>query len=138
MVADASDRLEGAAIRSAAMAEPAQIRATIDRYIEAFNAGDRAGWLACFAEDAVSEDPVGSDPITGHEAIGAFWDGVHTSFEGVKVTPVLGPIVCGNEVVLGMHAGGSMGGNEVVLDIVDVFHLNDDAKITSLRAFWTM
>jgi steroid Delta-isomerase len=120
------------------MAEPAQIRATIDRYIEAFNAGDRAGWLACFAEDAVSEDPVGSDPITGHEAIGAFWDGVHTSFEGVKVTPVLGPIVCGNEVVLGMHAGGSMGGNEVVLDIVDVFHLNDDAKITSLRAFWTM
>ena len=31
-----------------------------------------------------------------------------------------------------------MGGNEVVLDIVDVFHLNDDAKITSLRAFWTM
>ena len=138
IVADAPDHLEGPAIRSAVMPEPADLRAAVDRYIEAWNAEDRAAWLACFAEDAVSEDPVGSDPITGHEAIGGFWDGIHSMFDGSKLNPVLGPIVCGNEATLAMQATGSSGGNEVVIDIVDVFHMNDDGKITSLRAFWTM
>jgi steroid delta-isomerase len=120
------------------MPEPAACRAAIDRYVDAWNAEDRASWLACFAEDATAEDPVGSEPITGHGAIGAFWDGIHSMFDGSKLSPVLGPIVCGSEVVLAMQATGSAGGNEVVIDIVDHFRLNDDAKVSSLRAFWTM
>lgn len=120
------------------MPDLAASRATIDRYLDAWNWEDRAAWLACFAEDATSEDPVGSDPLQGREAIGGFWDGIHSMFDGAKLTPVLGPIVCGSEVVLAMQATGSAGGNEVVIDIVDHFRLNDAAEITSLRAFWTM
>ena len=127
-----------ARLRSAAMPAPADLRAAVDRYIDAWNAEDRAAWLACFADDAVSEDPVGSDPIKGHEAIGAFWDGIHSMFEGAKLNPVLGPIVCGNEVMLAMQATGSAGGNEVQIDIVDHFRVGDDGTISSLRAFWTM
>jgi steroid delta-isomerase len=120
------------------MPQPADLRATVDRYLEAFNAGDRDAWVGCFAEDAVSEDPVGSEPMKGHEAIGAFWDGVHTMFEAPKLSPVFGPIVCGNEVVLAMQATASASGNDVVIDIIDHFRFGDDGRITSLRAFWTM
>jgi steroid Delta-isomerase len=120
------------------MPEPADFRATVERYIDAWNSEDREAWLGCFAEGAVSEDPVGSDPMIGHEAIGAFWDGIHSMFDGSKLNSVLGPIVCGDEVVLAMQATGSAGANEVCIDIVDLFRLDDDAKINSLRAFWTM
>jgi steroid Delta-isomerase len=44
---------------------------------------DRAGWLACFADDAILRDPVGGSPVdpdakglVGKEALGRFWDAV--------------------------------------------------------------
>ena len=53
-----------------------QINATIDRYVAAFSAGDKDGYLAVFAPGATVEDPVGSEVCTGAEAIAGFWDGV--------------------------------------------------------------
>ena len=42
---------------------------------------DRAGWLSCFADDAVLRDPVGGSPLdpdgsglVGRDALGKFWD----------------------------------------------------------------
>src|SRR4051812_34011531 len=58
-------------------------RAASQRSMAAVEAGDRAGWLALFAPDAVVEDPIGPsmfDPDgSGHrgaEGIAAFYDTV--------------------------------------------------------------
>ena len=68
-------------------------------------AGDRDGWLALFADDAVVEDPVGPsafDPEAkghrGKEAITAFYDNVVSQSESLKFT-IRQTIECGNEVV---------------------------------------
>ncbi len=44
---------------------------------------DRAGWLACFSDEAVLRDPVGGSPLdpngqglVGKEALARFWDAI--------------------------------------------------------------
>ena len=51
----------------------ADIRSTIDAYCSTFTAGDRAGWLDCWADDATMEDPVGTPVKSGKDEIGAFY-----------------------------------------------------------------
>jgi steroid delta-isomerase len=51
--------------------------------MRAIEAGDKAAWLALFADDAVVEDPIGPSPFSpdgsgqrGRDAIEAFYDSV--------------------------------------------------------------
>lgn len=48
--------------------------AAVERSPQAAAAHDRAGWVGLFTGDARVEDPVGSQPQVGHEAIGRFYD----------------------------------------------------------------
>ena len=117
------------------MPSPEQVRAVVDDYLASFPKGDRAAFLACFADDAKQVDPVPSPPNVGKEAIGQFWDNVATMAD--KMEPQLDRVhVCGDEaaVVFTMHARTGDGGSAI--DIVDIFEVNDDGKIASLRAYW--
>jgi len=42
-------------------------------YLESYRTGDIEARLALFAKDASFEDPVGTDPIIGREALKTFW-----------------------------------------------------------------
>lgn len=42
------------------MVDEAAARALVERYVAAWDASDRAAYLALFADDATVEDPVGS------------------------------------------------------------------------------
>ena len=117
------------------MATPEQPRATLDAYVATFSAHDKEAWLALFTEDATDEDPVGSPVNTGHQAIGAFWDGVHAMGDlSLEVTDE--PIVLGQEALLFIRvviAGQERTG---VPRIVDHIRFAEDWRIQSLRAFW--
>jgi len=115
------------------MATPEQIRSAVDGYVAAYNDDDRDAFLALWADDAVVEDPVGTPVHVGHDAIGAFWDGVHQLSEQIRLTP-RHVHVAGDEaaMVFEIHAAG------LVLDAVDVFAVGDDGKLTSMRAYWDM
>lgn len=115
------------------MATPDQIQTAVDRYAAAYNSDDRDAFLALWSDDAVVEDPVGTPPHVGREAIGAFWDSVHQLSEQIRLTPTL-VHVAGSEaaMVFEIHAAG------MVIDAVDVFAVDDDGSITSMRAYWDM
>ena len=123
-------------------AQDRSARAASLRSRTAVQAGDRAAWLALFADDAVVADPVGPsalDPVgDGHRgpaAIAAFWDNV------------IGP----NQVRMDIHSSHA-GGNEVAnvvtitntfddgssasVEIVAIYAVDDAGMITALRAFW--
>lgn len=51
-----------------------ELLAAVERSPQAAAAHDRAGWVGLFTGDARVEDPVGSQPQVGHEAIGRFYD----------------------------------------------------------------
>ena len=114
------------------------------RSMEAVEAGDRNGWLALFAPDALVEDPIGESPLDpsgeghrGPEAIAAFYD------------MVIGPNevrfridqswAAGNEVANVGTITTTMGDGTVVhTDGVFTYRVNSGGKVTALRAYWEM
>jgi steroid delta-isomerase len=112
------------------------INATIDAYLAAFTASDRAGWLACFAEDAWIEDPVGTPRRDGVEAIGAFWDETHSMPDSIELRPLGLRIVIGAEAVFTMQARPVLGDDTYELDVIDHMTFDDAGKITTMRAFF--
>ena len=115
-----------------------QINATIERYVTAFSAGDKDGYLALFAPDATVEDPVGSDVSTGPEQIAGFWDGVRSMTPTITLVKTGPPRIAAGEVAWGLRAIADMGGTKLAVDIIDVMAFDDEGRITSLRAFWDM
>ncbi|QYG95579.1 SnoaL-like domain-containing protein [Iamia sp. SCSIO 61187] len=117
-------------------------RAASQRSMAAIEAGDRDGWLALFAPDAVVEDPIGPsmfDP-EGHghhgpDAIAAFYD------------TVIGPnrvrfairesYACGSEVANVGTITTTLGdGSQAVVEGVYTYRVGADGRIVALRAFW--
>ena len=109
----------------------------------AVEAGDRAAWLALFAEDAVVQDPVGPSAFDpeglGHhglEAIGAFYDNVIGANESIRFD-IRQSFLCGDEVAnVGTIRIGFAGGGAVEVDGVYCYRRGPDGKLASLRAFW--
>jgi steroid Delta-isomerase len=120
------------------MPSPEQVHSAIDAYAAAYNNNDRDAFLDVFADDGVIIDPVGTPPHAGREARGAFWDNVHQLTEKI-VFDVKDVVVCGNEaaMVFQIHAG-SGDGPGIVLDVVDTFEVDDNGKVTLMKAYWDM
>lgn len=120
------------------MPSPDELRAVVADYVDAMSANDKDGYVALFADDATLEDPVGSGVRNGHDEIRAFWDMVHTLSETITLVPTGPARVAANEVAFPMQAVSDVGGSKMVVDIIDVFAINDAGKIASMRAFWDM
>ncbi len=118
------------------MTDAVTIRATVDRYTSSFGARDRAALLACFADDAWIEDPVGNPRLEGKDAIGAFFDrtqGMSDSIELRRTGPVR---VAAGEAAFPMQARPVIGDTTYAIDIIDVMTFDDQGAITTMRAFW--
>ena len=118
------------------MAEQGTIDATIDAYLAAFTAGDRDGYLGCFAPDAWLEDPVGTPRHEGREAIGAFWDESRGLADSIELRPLGLRIVIGHEAAFTFQARPRLGDETYALDIIDHMTFDDEGRITTLRAFF--
>lgn len=118
-------------------AETAAIHATVENYIAHFSHNDRAGYLSLFAEDAWVEDPVGSPKHEGLEAIGAFWDGSRELAPEIELR-LTKANVCGGEAAFFMEIRPMLGDQAMTMTAIDVMTFDDDAKITTLRAYFDM
>jgi len=118
------------------MSDEATIRSVIEQYWAAFSAGDRAAWLALYAEDATVEDPVGSGVRVGHEGIGAFWDETRELADSIELRSKGIVNVCGDEVAFAMEVRPTIGGTTFSMTAIDVMRFNDDGRIQTMRAFW--
>ncbi len=107
------------------------IRKTIGRYVEFMNASDVDSIAALYAEDATLEDPVGTEPLRGREAIRGFYA---AAVGHVKLEPTGNPRVAAGEAAFPMHAHL---GETQILEIIDLMAFNDDGQIVSMRAFWS-
>ncbi len=107
------------------------IRKTISRYIELMNAADFDSIAELYAENATLEDPIGTEPRHGREAVREFYAGAVGS---VTLELTGSPRVAAGQVAFPMRA--RIGGTEI-LEIIDVMVFNDDGQISSMRAFWS-
>lgn len=111
------------------------IRTTITSYMQRFSAKDRDGWLALFAPDATVEDPVGSPVRHGMSEIGAFFDESHAAPDSIELVPDGPAIVLGNEASFRFTVRADLAGTVFTLVAIDVMTFDDEARITSQRAF---
>jgi steroid Delta-isomerase len=111
------------------------LSASVHAYVAAFAAADASAAAALFAADAVLEDPVGTPPREGSEAILAFYQGAMQTGATLTLT---GPIRQAADAVafcFTVHINPP-GAAAIQIDIIDVFRFNDAGKIRSMQAFW--
>lgn len=108
----------------------------IQDYFAATRAMDVEAYLAAFAPDAINYDPVGGEPLRGHEAMRQFFLGIAGLFERVGLTEEFAT-VAGNEVAVKWKGEGiSKSGKAVVFEGIDIFELNSEGLIQTLKAYW--
>ena len=120
------------------MLDADRVRSVVDAYVDTYRRNDKQACLDLFAPDAVWHDPVGEPPHVGHEGIAAFWDQARTLAESIVLEPK-DVIVCANQaaMVFEIHANLA-GGSGMVIEAVEIFVLDDDARISQLSAYWDM
>jgi steroid delta-isomerase len=119
------------------MPTPEQVRAAVDAYVDSYRQNSRDAMLGTFAPDAVWHDPVGQPPHEGHEGIGAFWDTVHTMADRIELVPS-DVIVCGPEAAMVFTIQAHTRDGGMAFDAVETFLVDDDGKISLLKAYWDM
>ncbi len=117
---------------------PEQIEAVIEDAFAGLVAFDTQRVVNNFAADAVLEDPVGTPPMQGKEAIGAYLDTFPTLFSQLKLYS-LDVTVCGQEAAVKWRLRfKTRTGNVFFLDGVGIFKFNEEGKITSEREFFDL
>lgn len=114
------------------MTSPEQMVRAVKTYVEAFDKADPEMVVGLFAPDATVEDPVGTPPHVGHEAIRAFY--AASMQTGAKLH-LDGPVrVAGDTAAFAFHVGFAKPGMRV--DVIDLFRFGADGKVVSMKAFF--
>jgi len=108
--------------------------ATVNRYLELLATGGADEITALYTDDATIEDPVGSDVRRGRGAVHEFY----AAIENVsKETELVTLRAAGNEIAFWWRMTVNAGGSRTRLEPISVMTFDADAKITSMRAFWS-
>jgi len=107
----------------------------LTRYAGFVTAGDVEGILSLYADEATIEIPVGGPVHRGIDAIRTFY----RDNELAKRLEITGnPCVAGQEAAVPMRAVVAQDGQLLELDVIDVAAIDDDGRLTRLRAFFDL
>ena len=110
------------------------IAKAMQAYVDLISAGDLDGVVALFAEDAVVEDPVGSEPARGHAALREFYT---MACDSVGKMELEGNVRAReNWGACGMLAYPKGAEDSMVIETLDVMSFDENGKITSMTAYW--
>lgn len=132
--ADASTAANASAPASASAAATTSPEAVVHAYLAALNAGDLESIVALYADDATLEDPVGSAPVAGREAIRAFYA---RSLAVPLEVGLEGPVrVAGRECAFPFSVSLDWEGQRMTFRPIDTFRFDDAGRIVQMRAFF--
>ena len=115
---------------------PDKISRAVRAYFLAIRAMDAEAFANTFAEDGTTSDPVGTAAITGREAIREFLTSICQNFKSVGLTEESIFVAGNGAAVKWTGHGTSATGKEVKFEGIDVFEVNADGKIQTVRAYW--
>lgn len=116
------------------MPDPAAMTAAVHAYVAALNAGDLDAIVALYADDASVEDPVGSKPLVGIEAIRAFY--ARSTAIALQVTLDGEVRVAGNECAFPFSVSFVHEGRRTTIRPIDTFRFDEAVRIVQMRAFF--
>ncbi len=110
------------------------ITETVNRYLALVANGKADDVLTLYVADATIEDPIGSDLRRGHDAIREFYAG----FQDAKKETELAELrISGSEAAFLWHLTLDAGDSRTRISPISTMAFDEDAKITSMRAFWS-
>jgi steroid delta-isomerase len=113
-----------------------QARSAVLAHVAHWNAVDKDRWLALFADAVVYEDPPGTVASQGRQVMSDYaWDRSFTKDKQWVLEPLI-VIACGHEAQVHMRNHGSVAGRPAWVDSIELWAVNDDGLVTSVRAFW--
>jgi steroid delta-isomerase len=107
----------------------------VEKHAEHWNAMDRDAWVHLFSPDVIFEDPVGSPPKQGIDAVRNSWD---RSFRPGRRW-FLHPqhiVEAGREAAVVMHNEGHLGDDRVEVRGIEIFTVDEAGLIVSVRSFF--
>ncbi len=108
--------------------------AVVDTYMQAMTAGNLEQVVGLYADDAILEDPVGTDVLNGIAAITEFY---RVALQAKIRLERTGQVrLASNELTFPFRCEYTGPDGPVAIDIIDHFILNEEHKIISMRAFW--
>ena len=112
------------------------VKNTTRNFYAALRANDVEAWVSSFAENAVLEDPVGTDPRKGKTEIREFLVGVLalTNEFGISEDHVF--INENTAAVKWTGKGVGRNGRKIQFEGIDLIEVNEQGEIILLRAFW--
>lgn len=116
------------------MVDPAKVRAAIDAYIKAFDNDDVDAIIALYADECSVEDPVGTEPVRGIEAVREFYTRSMQASPKLTLQP---PVrIAGNEAAFAFTGVVTTPDGKLQFDVIDHMIFNDDGRIRQMRAFF--
>jgi steroid delta-isomerase len=115
---------------------PEQIEAIVTDVFNKFAAFDAQGTAALYAPDGTIEDPVGSPPVQGTQAIIAYLETFPTILNEIRVQS-FDVTVCGQEAAIKWRLRfKTRTGNVFFVDGIGIFKINEDGKVQSDREYF--
>ncbi len=116
------------------MPDAKAMEAAVHEYVAAFAAGAPERVAALFADGATVEDPIGTPPHVGHDAILGFYT---ASMQTGAKLQLEGPVrIAGEYAAFAFSVQLHMGGKDMRVDVIDTFRFDDASKVTEMRAYF--
>ena len=114
------------------MSSREQLEQNVRRYVEAVGRQDLDATMVLFAAGACQEDPVGTPPNVGHDAIRRFFE---RAYAGAFTTTLTGPLlVSGDHAAVHFTIEVPTGAEAMVIRAIDLIRFDDQGLIAELRA----
>jgi steroid Delta-isomerase len=110
------------------------ITQTVNRYLDLVAKGTADEVVALYAADPTLEDPVGSDVRRGRDAVHEFYLAIEVI---KKETELVQLRVSGSEAAFFWHLTLDGGDSRTRISPISVMDFDEDARITSMRAYWS-
>jgi steroid delta-isomerase len=124
----------GDEVASEAMPSQEAITQTVNSYLTHVANGATEEVVNLYTADATIEDPAGTEVRRGRDAVREFY----TAFQDAKKDTELAEIrVGGSEAAFFWHLTLDAGDTRTRISPISLMTFDDDAKITSMRAFWS-
>ncbi|MGI9275970.1 MAG: nuclear transport factor 2 family protein [Endozoicomonas sp.] len=108
------------------------IAAAMQAYVDAVSGDDVEKILELYSDDAIVEDPVGSEPHEGKDALRKFYQQAVDMVEAMELEGVVRAREKWGACAMRAYPKGA----NMVVQTLDVMVFNDDGLITKMTAYW--
>jgi len=114
---------------------PRQIRDVVHQYVDLVGSGSADEIVDLYAPDAIVEDPVGTQPKQGHDAIREFYNVLASVDRDASLYPD-SVRVAGKHAAFMFALTTTTGDQKMTLHPIDAMEFDDEGKIVHMRAYW--